>query len=130
MFSKTICNISGSYQSCGNTYSVTESKTFKLEPLLSENTRPWDVQNFPTITWTALPNKLYTLFIFDAGAYINHGVFININQNDIQNSEVYLNNFFIIYVCVFFIYIINYNCEKKENVNSNMNINIRNTYFQ
>ncbi|XP_052075630.1 uncharacterized protein LOC127713073 [Mytilus californianus] len=78
----------GSYPSCGNTYKVTESKTFELQPLLSKNTRPWDVQTFPTITWTALPNKLYTLFIFDAGAYINHGVFININQNDIQNAEV------------------------------------------
>ena len=80
--------LSGSYKSCGNSYTITEAKTIELEPLMSKNYHPWDTITRPDIAWTPSANILYTLIIFDAGAYISHGVYINIEGNDIDNSEV------------------------------------------
>jgi hypothetical protein len=58
----------------------TEAKTIELEPLMSKNYHPWDTITWPDITWTPSANILYTLIIFDAGAYISHGVYINISE--------------------------------------------------
>jgi hypothetical protein len=41
--------LSGSYKSCGNSYTITEAKTIELEPLMSKNYHPWDTITRPDL---------------------------------------------------------------------------------
>ncbi|XP_060078413.1 uncharacterized protein LOC132557906 [Ylistrum balloti] len=76
----------GSYSGCGNTW-TTEQKEFTVDALSDEVYYPWEARMQPSITWEADAGKMYTLFIYDVGSHIVHGVFINIEGGDLSVAE-------------------------------------------
>ena len=80
--------LSGSYTGCGNTWTVSESRTIDLDPTQSHVYKPWSVRNRPAMMWSASQSELYSIFVIDTGNAINHGIFLNIPGNNINQSEV------------------------------------------
>ncbi|XP_033748015.1 uncharacterized protein LOC117333014 [Pecten maximus] len=79
----------GSYSGCGHTWTTTE-KEFTVDPLSDEERSPWETRIQPSITWDAEAGKLYTLFVYDVGNNIKHGVFVNIEGGDLSIAETML----------------------------------------
>ena len=80
--------LSGSYTGCGNTWTVSESRTIDLDPTQSLVYKPWSVRNRPAMMWSTSQSELYSIFVIDTGNAINHGIFLNIPGNNINQSEV------------------------------------------
>ncbi|KAK3083792.1 hypothetical protein FSP39_003272 [Pinctada imbricata] len=78
----------GTYTSCGNKYTVSESRNISLDPASNEEVTPWEVRMMPTISW-APTNDTYTLFVVDVGVSINHGIYINIPGNRFADAEAF-----------------------------------------
>ncbi|KAL3858432.1 hypothetical protein ACJMK2_013023 [Sinanodonta woodiana] len=77
----------GQYSACGNTYVMNGINNVAVDPLTTQPLTPWDVKMMPSIKWNSTPGEYYMLFIYDVGYYITHGIYINIQNNDIKNAE-------------------------------------------
>ena len=49
---------------------------------------PWNTRFLPYLQWSSQPGDVYTLFVYDAGYGPTHGVYTNINGNDISTATV------------------------------------------
>ena len=79
--------ILGQYIGCGNTYTV-DTWSANIDPIQPEIVQPWYVRSLPEMTWTYTEGEYYTLLVQDVGYTFNHGLYTNIQGNDIASSDV------------------------------------------
>lgn len=77
----------GNYDGCGNTYSVDDIWTQEIDPLGDVVVTPWYVRNLPHLEWRYDAGDLFTLVVYDVGYLIFHGVYVNINGDNIIGAS-------------------------------------------
>ena len=59
-----------------------------VDPLTADTVSPWDARDLPELSWEAAQGAQYTLVVLDVATVIVHGLYINIEGNDVANAKV------------------------------------------
>ena len=79
---------SGHYRGCDYLYNQTTEVRIPVDPLSTATISPWDARDLPEVSWEADEGKQYTLIVLDVASAILHGLYINIEGNDITKAKV------------------------------------------
>lgn len=76
------------YTACGNTFKSDETWSYNVDPTSDTVVTPWYVKNFPiAINWNYTAGDKFTLIVYDVSYLITHGVYVNIDGDDILTAE-------------------------------------------
>ena len=78
----------GSYDGCDQTVTINTTWNQDIDPISGLVASPWKTRFLPYLQWTTQPGDVYTLIVYDAGFGPMHGVYTNINGNDISTATV------------------------------------------
>ena len=84
----------GSYYACLHTYVEQETKEFEINPIGDPsqpfNYKPWEMRFQPEITWdtSSTDPQYFTLMIINPDNVTVHGLFVNMENNNLDNAEV------------------------------------------
>ena len=59
--------------------------TQEIDPLSTTAERNWYVKQLPQLQWEANSTDMFTLVVYDVGYLYTHGVYVNIQGNDMTN---------------------------------------------
>ncbi|XP_053376520.1 uncharacterized protein LOC123534091 [Mercenaria mercenaria] len=76
------------YTACGNEFKTTEVWRMDTNPTSDTIVYPWYVKNFPVeVSWDYNAGDYYTLMVYDVGYLVSHGVYTNIQGDDMTTAE-------------------------------------------
>ena len=72
------------YTACGNTFTFNTTWSREIDPLVEDPPVPnYHARHLPQLEWEANSTEMFTLIAHDIGYLYNHGVYINIQGNDL-----------------------------------------------
>lgn len=83
-------SIGKNYSGCGVTYTSEGTDIWRkdIDPLSLDAEEPWYLRNTPSMTWNYSSGEYFTLIVYDVGYPITHGVYANIQGNNLSTAQV------------------------------------------
>ncbi|XP_060564390.1 uncharacterized protein LOC132723646 [Ruditapes philippinarum] len=77
------------YTACGNHFVTNETWSQDIDPTSDVIVYPWYVRHFPaSVNWDYDSGDLFTLMVYDIGYFVSHGIYVNIEGDDMTTAEV------------------------------------------